>query len=302
MAVQLHQVHQPLPRDPRDLVLRLRLRRQRPARQEVLRAAHRQRDGPRRGLAGRAHAHPQAHAALGRGPLRRGRLPERLRQDQPRHAPADHPRLEGRDDRRRHRLDALRRRRPALRHQPRGRLLRRRARHRRGHQRQRGQDALGQQHLHQRRAHRRRRRVVGGPDRRAAGAPDRLEGPRLDPGQRRARGPPELPLHHARLAVPDHRCRMAGPQGRADLGDPVRRPPRHRGAAGHRVAELAARRLPRRQRRLGEDRRGRGQGRRAAPRPVRDAAVLRLQHGRLLRPLAGRSAAARAPSCRASTT
>ena len=35
------QVHRPLPRDPRDLVLRLRLRRQRAARQEVLRAAHR---------------------------------------------------------------------------------------------------------------------------------------------------------------------------------------------------------------------------------------------------------------------
>ena len=47
---------------------------------------------------------------------------------------------------------------------------------------------------------------------------------------------------------------------------------------------------------LGDDR-GRGrQGRRAALRPVRDAAVLRLQHGRLLRPLAGdrRRAATRA--------
>ena len=43
--------------------LRLRLRRQRPAGQEVLRAAHRLGDGPRRGLAGRAHAHPQAHLA-----------------------------------------------------------------------------------------------------------------------------------------------------------------------------------------------------------------------------------------------
>ena len=35
------QVHRPLPRDPRDLVVRLGLRRQRPARQEVLRPAHR---------------------------------------------------------------------------------------------------------------------------------------------------------------------------------------------------------------------------------------------------------------------
>ncbi len=46
VAVQRHQVHRPLPRDPRDLVVRLGLRRQRPARQEVLRAAHRLGDGP----------------------------------------------------------------------------------------------------------------------------------------------------------------------------------------------------------------------------------------------------------------
>ena len=43
----------------------------------------------------------------------------------------DAPGLEGRDHRRRHRLDAVRRRRPPLRDQPRGRLLRRRARHQR---------------------------------------------------------------------------------------------------------------------------------------------------------------------------
>ena len=43
VAVQRHQVHRALPGDPRDLVVRLRLRRQRAARQEVLRAAHRQR-------------------------------------------------------------------------------------------------------------------------------------------------------------------------------------------------------------------------------------------------------------------
>ena len=55
------------PETPRDLVLRLRLRRQRPARQEVLRAADRLGDGPRRGLAGRAHADPQADLARGRG-------------------------------------------------------------------------------------------------------------------------------------------------------------------------------------------------------------------------------------------
>ena len=60
------QVHRPLPGDARDLVLRLRLRRQRPARQEVLRAADRLGDGARRGLAGRAHADPQTDLARGR--------------------------------------------------------------------------------------------------------------------------------------------------------------------------------------------------------------------------------------------
>ena len=63
LAVQRDQVHLPLPGDPRDLVVRLRLRRQLAAGQEVLLAAHRQRDGPRRGLAGRAHADPQADLA-----------------------------------------------------------------------------------------------------------------------------------------------------------------------------------------------------------------------------------------------
>ena len=47
LAVQRHQVHRPLPRDAGDLELRLGLRRQRAARQEVLRAAHRLGHGPR---------------------------------------------------------------------------------------------------------------------------------------------------------------------------------------------------------------------------------------------------------------
>ncbi len=56
------------------------------------------------------------------------RLPVRLRQDQPGHADSHHPRLEGGDRRRRHRMDEVRRRRPPVRHQSRGRVLRRRAR------------------------------------------------------------------------------------------------------------------------------------------------------------------------------
>ena len=68
--------------------------------------------GKQRGLARRAHAHPRRRVARGRDDLRRRRLPERVRQDQLRH---DDPAqalqgLEDLDRRRRHRLDARRRR------------------------------------------------------------------------------------------------------------------------------------------------------------------------------------------------
>ena len=59
--------------------------------EEVLRSAHRLGDGPRRRLAGRAHADPQADQPRGRGPLHGGGLPERVRQDQPGHGRADIP-------------------------------------------------------------------------------------------------------------------------------------------------------------------------------------------------------------------
>ena len=59
------QVHRPLPRHPGDLVVRVGLWRQRAAGQEVLRAADRLGHGSRRGLAGRAHADPEADLARG---------------------------------------------------------------------------------------------------------------------------------------------------------------------------------------------------------------------------------------------
>ena len=61
------------PEEQGDLERRLRLRRQRPARQEVLRPAHRQRAGARAGLAGRAHADPRHREPGGRDALRRRR-------------------------------------------------------------------------------------------------------------------------------------------------------------------------------------------------------------------------------------
>ena len=98
--------------------------------------------------------------------------------------------------------------------------------------------------------------------------------------------PPQRPFHRTRGAVPLDRPQLGGPRGRADLGDPVRWPPRHERAAGDRGPRLGPRCVPGRDDRLGADRCRRRHCRRAAPRPVRDAAVLRLQHGRLLGPLA----------------
>ncbi len=97
---------------------------------------------------------------------------------------------------------------------------------------------------------------------------------------------------NARFCAPARQCpviatRVGGPEGRADLGHPVRRPPRHRGAAGERGAVVAARHVPRLDHEQRDDRRRRGRRGRAALRPVRHAAVLRLPHGRLLRALAG---------------
>jgi GTP-dependent phosphoenolpyruvate carboxykinase len=86
VALQQGEVHRALPRDPRDLELRFRLRWQCAARQEVLRPPHRLQHGPRRGLDGRAHAHPRRRGSARGEDLCRGRLPERLRQDQLRDA------------------------------------------------------------------------------------------------------------------------------------------------------------------------------------------------------------------------
>ena len=113
---------------------------------------------------------------------------------------------------------------------------------------------------------------------------------------------PERALHDARRAGPGDRAGVGGPGRRADRRDPLRRPPLDGGAARARGARLGARRLPRRDHGLGDDRRGGRRGRQAAPRPVRDAAVLRLPHGRLLRATGCGSASARARSCRGSST
>ena len=84
---------------------------------KMLHAARGVGDGPRRGMAGRAQAHPQGHAAERQREIPGGGLPLGMREDQSCYAPARHSRLAGRDRRRRYRVDAIRRRRAALRHQ-----------------------------------------------------------------------------------------------------------------------------------------------------------------------------------------
>jgi phosphoenolpyruvate carboxykinase (GTP) len=154
-----------------------------------------------------------------------------------------------------------------------------RPRHLAGHQPDGARGARPRHDLHQRRADRRRRRVVGGHDQGAAGAPHRLAGQRLDAGVRRAVLPPQQPVHRAGRPGGVHLPRVGGPDRRADRRHPVRWPPRLQRAPDQRVLRLEPRRVRGRHRLLRADRRGGGRRRFAAPRPVRDAALLRLQHG-----------------------
>ena len=222
------QVHRAFSRDARDLELRLGLRRQRAARQEVLRAAHRVGDGPRPGLARRAHADPRRRRRpTGEKTLRRGRVPQRLRQDQFRDADSAGGlrRLEGHDDRRRHRVDQ------AAAPTARFYAINPEAGYfgvAPGTSYESNPNAMemlqGERHLHQRRADRRRRRVVGRHDQGAARASHRLAGQ----GRGRRTAGRKAAHPNARFTVAATQCPSLDPalgrsRGRADLRVHLRR-------------------------------------------------------------------------------
>ncbi len=95
-------------------------------------------------------------------------------------------------------------------------------------------------------------------------------------------GTSEFAVLHPDVAVPHAGTGMGRPPGRADLGDPVRRPTQDHGALGDRGPRLAARSLHRCHAGQRADRRRRGHGRHHPPRPDGHAAVPRLQRRRLL--------------------
>ena len=143
-------------------------------------------------------------------------------------------------------------------------LLRRRPGHRPADQPERDRHDRARHGVHQLREDRRRRHLVGGADRRAAGARDRLARQGLDAGRRSPGRAPQRPVHDVRSPS----ARRSRPSGRTRRAC---RSTRCCSAAGARpwcrwsyeARDWDARRVPRLDDVVGEDRRGGRQRRRS---------------------------------------
>ena len=253
----------------------------------MFRAANRQLDGAGTGLDGRAHAHPRPGGSLGQGDLHGCGVPERLRENKPSHDDlgAREPRLSRVDGRRRHRLDADRLGRLPACNQSRSRLFWRCARHRPAYQFQRDGGAAQKFHLHQRGADACRRALVGGDGDRSPRRPARLEGGAVDARQKPG-GAPQFPLHRASESGTSYFVSLGGSLRRAHIRVYLWRAAGAGGTAGVRILRLAARSIRRRDDGFRDHCGGHRSGGGDAPRSNGDAALLRLQHGGLLPPLA----------------
>ena len=193
----------------------------------------------------------------GRGQVHRGRVPERLRQDQPGDDDPDAPGLEGRDDRRRHRLDEVRRRRPAVRGQPGGRASSASRPGTGARTNPNAIDMVGRNTIFTNCARTDDGDIwweglTGEPP---AHAID-WQRQRLDAGVARRR--PRTPTRASPCAAaqcPSIAPEWEDPAGVPIYGDPVRRPPRDGRAARARGPRLGARRVPRLDHVVGDDRR-----------------------------------------------
>jgi phosphoenolpyruvate carboxykinase (GTP) len=122
--------------------------------------------------------------------------------------------------------------------------------------------------------------------RRSARRAHRLAGAPLEEGLHREGRAPQLALHRAGQQQPVPEPRVQQPRGRAHQRHHLRRAPRHHHPARAAELQLGARRVPGRHAGLRDHRGRHRQGGRPAPRPHGHAALLWVQHGRLLRALA----------------